>query len=414
VVDGSPATFVSSMPSRLLFFGNHLSVDVAVDVRRLLQDVFTPVEPSSWSKAFVTIAANIVRALPSVVTHANAAGTVAVHSGVWCACGVLSLIQQDSVAVVSFEDVVRVGASDTSALCENHQDGVTPATWTCESCVTTSVGASLREGSSVSGPLHLCDECDGCLHRPLPRRGHSRNAVKNALLEPLMVKASGDTSVTARSAYLQLSIFPGQCKGTLEIKATSAKRGGSVGAATSCRFCEHLLTPSNRRVTVDGSLDDVCTSDACSHLAEVVCGKTKPCGHPCCGVSGEGTCLPCGFGCPNDVGFDGSDYCGVCYSEALVRQPCLSLPCGHVFHALCLQRLVSAGYNTAAISFGFLNCPTCRVCTGWSLPRLVRVNFLSFFLHTQVRMRHSFLAPTMAPSEVLEDCVRAKALMRLK
>jgi Ring finger domain len=364
VVDGCPTTIASTIPPHLLFGGSCMSLDVAVDVRRLLQDVFFPADHSSWSTAFAIIASTTMKALPSVVTHASASGSVGRHSGVWLACAVLSLIQQESVAVVNVDDAARTGSSETSALCENHQDGVTAATWTCECCATTPVGAALRDGASVSGPLHLCDECDGCLHRPLARRGHARNAVRNALLEPLLVKASGDASVTARSGYLQLSVFPAQGKSTLEIKASTSKRGGSVGAATSCRFCERKLTSANRRIAADGGFEDICTSEDCLQLSEIACAKTLSCGHHCCGVLGEQSCLPCGFGCPNGVGFDGSDYCGVCYTEALVRQPCLSLACGHVFHAQCLKGLISAGYSTAAVSFGFLNCPSCRVILG--------------------------------------------------
>jgi len=38
---------------------------------------------------------------------------------------------------------------------------------------------------------------------------------------------------------------------------------------------------------------DVCRKQECINLMQSTCEKVLPCGHPCCGFSGEKKCMPC-------------------------------------------------------------------------------------------------------------------------
>lgn len=175
----------------------------------------------------------------------------------------------------------------------------------------------------------------------------------------LAAKATDD-GVIVRLPWLQLTVAPGQGKGIVEFKAIATTRGG-VQTAT-CRFCEVDLTAGNKSTAFLGTpaFEKLCSSEDCRALALRSCDKMLGCGHPCCGVRDEPECLPCLFGC-GDGKVDGDMNCGICYLEALARQPTIQLGCGHAFHADCLHQLISAGYSGAQIAFGFLGCPSCRV-----------------------------------------------------
>lgn len=53
------------------------------------------------------------------------------------------------------------------------------------------------------------------------------------------------------------------------------------------------------------------------------------------------------------------DSCVICMCD-LGDGPCAKLGCGHVFHATCLTQLLMNGQPTVRLSFGFLDCPSCR------------------------------------------------------
>ena len=63
----------------------------------------------------------------------------------------------------------------------------------------------------------------------------------------------------------------------------------------------------------------------------MVCDKTLPCGHTCCGVKGEEKCLPCLLGCTSGdpkLKQDADDMCMICYTEGLSCAPCIQVTLG--------------------------------------------------------------------------------------
>ena len=124
----------------------------------------------------------------------------------------------------------------------------------------------------------------------------------------------------------------------------------------------------------------VCRAGECQARLKGSCTKTLPCGHPCGGVRGEATCLPC-LRCvpPGDAGTtrkgksrgghgnitgNGSfptadDPCAICYVDPLGASPAILLGCGHVVHRQCAIDKIRAGYPGPAISFNHLRCPLC-------------------------------------------------------
>lgn len=137
------------------------------------------------------------------------------------------------------------------------------------------------------------------------------------------------------------------------------------------------------------ALELVCTGAECLGKMAESCRKVLPCGHPCGGVVGETSCLPCVQGCDGG-GVDGDAYCPVC-SETFRSAPTVQLSCSHVIHVDCARAMLAAGYSGPRISFGFMGCPSCRS-----------------------RMEHPMLAESLQPHLALEAKVRDKALLRLK
>ena len=95
--------------------------------------------------------------------------------------------------------------------------------------------------------------------------------------------------------------------------------GGGKG---SCRFCG---TTSNTGLLAIGN---VCMDPECQERAGMVCDKTLPCGHTCCGVKEEEKCLPCLLGCTSEdpkLKQDADDMCMICYTEGLSCAPCIQV-----------------------------------------------------------------------------------------
>ena len=102
------------------------------------------------------------------------------------------------------------------------------------------------------------------------------------------------------------------------------------------------------------------------------CDKIKDCGHNCKGVQGESECLSClNEECiqvaidadqANGVLMAGAEdeLCGICFTSELSEEACVRIACGHVFHANCLQLLLTHRWTTKKITFGYLDCPSCK------------------------------------------------------
>lgn len=55
-----------------------------------------------------------------------------------------------------------------------------------------------------------------------------------------------------------------------------------------------------------------------------------------------------------------SELCGICYTSELSEEPCVRISCGHVFHANCMHLLLTHRWATKKITFGYLDCPSCK------------------------------------------------------
>jgi len=138
--------------------------------------------------------------------------------------------------------------------------------------------------------------------------------------------------------------------------------------------------------------DSVCMDDECRNNTLHGCMKQLACGHPCFGVVGEATCLPClNEDCVRPDAQNQEEFCNICWTSALRSQPCIKLECGHIFHAQCVRDKIAAGRSSARIIFSFLECPLCKV-----------------------HMQHPYLARDLAPHLQLFESVKEKALQRLK
>ena len=51
---------------------------------------------------------------------------------------------------------------------------------------------------------------------------------------------------------------------------------------------------------------------------------------------------------------------GICFTSELGEEPCVKLRCGHVFHANCLLTMLQHRWTTLRVTFGFLDCPSCK------------------------------------------------------
>jgi len=171
-----------------------------------------------------------------------------------------------------------------------------------------------------------------------------------------------------------------------------------VQGASQCRFCEVALQDSNTAPPlsiVAPTLELCCNDEDCLQARELSCEKMLPCGHPCGGVRGEGTCLPC-LHCGPAEGEepllqDADDFCVVCYTYAISHQPAIRLECGHIIHYACVRRLLEMRWNGPVISFGFWGCPQCRQ-----------------------KISHPLLKDLVDPIKTLFQDVQRKALLRLQ
>merc|ERR1712038_1601607 len=59
-------------------------------------------------------------------------------------------------------------------------------------------------------------------------------------------------------------------------------------------------------------------------------------------------------------GIDEDAYCTICWVSGLGAEPCIKLGCGHVFHMNCIKTIIETKWTTPHISFGFMNCPSCK------------------------------------------------------
>lgn len=140
--------------------------------------------------------------------------------------------------------------------------------------------------------------------------------------------------------------------------------GGGKG---SCRFCG---TTANTSLLAIGS---VCTDPECLERSDVVCDKTLPCGHACCGVKGEEKCLPCLNGCAGDdskLKQDAEDMCMMCYTEGLAYAACIQVTtCTCIYTKLLILKLhTSVIFHLLSHLLCSLNVVICFTTTAVAMP----------------------------------------------
>ena len=78
---------------------------------------------------------------------------------------------------------------------------------------------------------------------------------------------------------------------------------------------------------------------------------------------------------------------GICYTSELGEEPCVRLACGHVFHANCTLMMLTHKWSTTKITFGYLDCPSCKQAIMFDY----RMPLLTSKLIEQIRLKAQVL-----------------------
>jgi len=286
---------------------------------------------------------------------------------VWLAVAALCVLDREHVEGLSSGDWGgNGGGAPDRPTCSNHDDGETQAIILCDSCG------------------NLCADCDRFLHLHRRTRHHSRQVFKEEeeAIKVNLHEGCGRTKLFWLTAVADAATL----KGMIEFREETGRKRSSTSTAV-CRYC------SGSSCAALPVLEGVCTQEECTQHQAASCGKTNPCGHPCGGIAGESPCLPCLHGCDKTAKLrqDADDMCMICFTESLYPIPSILLGCGHVFHLHCCRAVLTSRWSGPRISFGFTNCPICKV-----------------------RMAHPALNSLLDPVQALHEDVRKKALMRLE
>ncbi|KNC53818.1 uncharacterized protein AMSG_12273 [Thecamonas trahens ATCC 50062] len=292
----------------------------------------------------------------------------------WLSVAALGVLCEDETAVAAVNEAASAALARESddgndgaaevVLCENHDDGVTKAAMRCESCATA-----------------LCADCDRFLHLPRNKREHTREAIIDH--EAFVVEMrEGCARVKMSQFVVVFDVEKGKVLLRVEARSSSGR---------ACRFCGSELSVENEVLVA--KVRDVCNDAECMERSEQVCVDVLECGHPCGGVRGEKEHLPCLVaGCDEAMTVAKDDMCMICWTEPLEAAPAVKLGCGHVFHAMCVDRLLKAKWSGPRINFGFWACPLCK----------------------DARFEHPALEEAIAPLRELEEKVKSKAKLRAR
>uniref|UniRef100_A0A182JBJ2 RCR-type E3 ubiquitin transferase n=1 Tax=Anopheles atroparvus TaxID=41427 RepID=A0A182JBJ2_ANOAO len=301
----------------------------------------------------------------------------------WLALAALCVIDREQIERLSSNQWHRQSESNRP-LCSNHDDEVTFAVLNCALC-----------GS-------LCADCDRVLHLNRRTRSHHRTVCKEEQ-DAIRVELH-ESCGRAKLYWLWAVVDSRTLKGMLEFRGHDPSASCSAVPVTAtgvgvCRFCG--ATGSSGLL----ALGNICPDAQCQEYGAVSCTKVHArCGHACGGILNETQCLPClvpncqAEGEPSQCGpgvprltQDGEDMCMICFTETLGTAPSVQLRCGHVFHYHCCKTVLMRRWNGPRISFGFAQCPICKV-----------------------DIEHPSLEPFLAAIVALRQDVKRKALMRLE
>ncbi|KAI5730737.1 hypothetical protein M8J76_016854 [Diaphorina citri] len=244
--------------------------------------------------------------------------------------------------------------------CANHDDGETNAIIHCNQCG------------------NLCGDCDRYLHMPRKARNHQRQVCKE---EEEAIKVDLHEGCGRTKLFWVLVLADSSTLKAMVEFREGAKSSQRICGVTSgvCRFCG--LTGTSGLLAIG----NVCADPDCQEHSKNACTRFHPCGHPCHGIRGEESCLPCLYGCDQGshsnpdtrpLKQDADDMCMICFTEALACAPAIQLECGHVFHYHCTRSVL---------------CPICKS-----------------------PIQHKALADVLKPVRSLMEDVKRKALMRLE
>ncbi|XP_052871008.1 E3 ubiquitin-protein ligase highwire [Anopheles cruzii] len=298
----------------------------------------------------------------------------------WLAMAALCVIDKEQIGRLSTNQWHRQSESNRP-LCSNHDDDVTFAVLNCALC-----------GS-------LCADCDRVLHLNRRTRNHHRTVCKEEQ-DAIRVELH-ESCGRAKLYWLWAVVDSRTLKGMLEFRGHDPSASCAPVPVTAtgvgvCRFCG--TTGSSGLL----ALGNICPDAQCQEYGAVSCTKVHSrCGHACGGIINEMHCLPCLVpNCQSDgtvepgvprLTQDGEDMCMICFTETLGTAPSLQLRCGHVFHYHCCKTVLMRRWNGPRISFGFAQCPICKV-----------------------DIEHPSLELFLAPIVALRQDVKRKALMRLE
>ncbi|KAJ6639219.1 E3 ubiquitin-protein ligase highwire [Pseudolycoriella hygida] len=363
--------------NQLWFMKGSISVKQAENIIGIIRDMAGGKFSEKWS--LVTKAAiaesilNLTRLDEVFRTNENCVKTATL----WLALASLCVLDKDHVDRLSSGQWSK--ASESRPLCSNHDDGITPAVIQCEAC-----------GS-------LCGDCDRFLHLNRKTRSHHRTLCKE---EEEAIRVELHESCGRTKLFWLLALADSKTlKAMVEFRdGNNAIISGPSSSIGRCRFCG--VTGNSGLLAIG----NVCADAQCQEHAANTCTKSKQCGHPCGGVANEIKCLPCLQLMCNDraaenvepvngpkLTQDADDMCMICFVEALSCAPAIQLDCGHVFHYHCCKTVLQKRWTGPRISFGFSQCPICKI-----------------------DIAHSLLKEVLEPIINLKNDVKRKAMMRLE
>ncbi|XP_062904556.1 E3 ubiquitin-protein ligase MYCBP2 isoform X16 [Mobula hypostoma] len=334
---------------------------------KLIKDMAAGHLSEAWSRVTKNAIAETIIALTKMEEEYRVPFQCTSTTRLWLALASLCVLDQDHVdRLSSGRWMGKDGQQKQMPMCDNHDDGETPAIIHCNVCG------------------NLCTDCDRFLHLHRRTRSHQRQVFKE---EEEAIKVDLHEGCGRTKLFWLMALADSKTmKAMVEFREHTGKPASS--SSETCRFC------GSRNGTELSAVGSVCSDADCQEYAKTACGKTHSCGHPCGGVKDEVRCLPCLHGCDkNAVSLkqDADDMCMICFTEALSAAPAVQLECSHVFHLHCCRRVLENQWVGPRITFGFMACPICKN-----------------------KINHLVLKDLLDPIKNLYEDVKRKALMRLE
>ncbi|VDM72907.1 unnamed protein product, partial [Strongylus vulgaris] len=192
----------------------------------------------------------------------------------WLSVAALALVRDRSWLALSekWNDVPTPNQGPIT-LCENHDDGVTPAQVFCSDCECA-----------------LCRECFSVMHLQKRKRSHrvTSLAPPPARLEEIDIHQGCARMRVANllvGGFLKILFHGESLNGLVELPAdpffafaSAANISAARSSPTVCRFCGNPLDPHNQFV-------GVCSHPDCVRYSTTACCRTLACGHQCGGIA---------------------------------------------------------------------------------------------------------------------------------